>query len=116
MSVLSQPGSKRPDVHWFTGTPDPILSVFKPFVFTTNSRIGSLLVSPNENTPHRLYALHQTALKIKPKVFEQLAEIEGKCYDELAEFLVKVEDGKATLNELDLLFQDCAETEEKFYK
>lgn len=30
----------RPSVHWFTATPDPDKSVFKPFVFTPNAVIS----------------------------------------------------------------------------
>lgn len=116
MSVLNPAGSKRPSVHWFTGTPDPILSVFKPFVFTGNCSIGNLLVSPDSKNPHRIYALHQAARKNKPQVFNLLAEMEDKCFKEVKEFLDKIENGEASLSELDELFKDCAETQEKFYK
>lgn len=37
VSVLS---TSRPSVHWFTATPDPSKSVFKPFIFTPNASIS----------------------------------------------------------------------------
>ncbi|MPC38089.1 Secernin-1 [Portunus trituberculatus] len=46
VSVVSQ-GEGRPSCHWFTGTPDPCRSVFKPFIFTNNVKI-----SPHIQSPH----------------------------------------------------------------
>lgn len=37
VSILS---TSRPSVHWFTATPDPSKSVFKPFIFTPNVTIS----------------------------------------------------------------------------
>jgi len=115
VSVLNPLGSKRPNVHWFTGTPDPILSVFKPFIFTTNASVGNLLVSPDKVNPHSIYALHQSALKCRPHVFPTLAEVEKKCYDDLNDFIGEIEQGKASIDEIEGLFLDCVEAELKFY-
>jgi len=115
VSVLNPSSSKRPNVHWLTGTPDPILSVFKPFIFTTNASVGNLLVSPDKATPHSIYALHQAAMKSRPHVFPTLAEVEKKCYDDLDEFIGQMEQDQASVDEIEGLFQDCVESEMKFY-
>lgn len=115
VSVLNPSSSKRPNVHWLTGTPDPVLSVFKPFIFTANASVGNLLVSPDKANPHAIYALHQTALKSRPHVFPTLAEAEKKCYDDVNEFIGQIEQNQASIDEMDGLFHDCAEAELKFY-
>lgn len=115
VSVVNPLDSRRPNVHWFTGTPDPILSVFKPFIFTKNASVGNLLVSPDKENPHPIYALHQFALKSKPHVFSTLADIEKKCYDDLDDFIHQIEQNRASIDEVEGLFQDCAESEQKFY-
>ncbi|CAG2183494.1 unnamed protein product, partial [Oppiella nova] len=73
VSVLSNTES-RPSCHWFTGTPDPKHSVFKPFVFCENFEITANIVSPTipddpvKTIPrfqrqvdrrHTLYKMHQ---------------------------------------------------------
>lgn len=44
--MLSPIESAKPSCHWFTGTPDPSISVYKPFVFTPNVQISHLTISP----------------------------------------------------------------------
>lgn len=116
VSVLSPTASKRPSVHWFTGTPDPKRSIFKPFVFTENPSIGDLVVSPSQQGPHRLYDLHRKALEKKPAVLETLAALEVNCCEELNEFLDQIEKDEASPSELDTIFRDCVDAESKFYK
>ena len=36
VSLLWPPGSNKDDIHWFTGTPDPSISCFKPLSFRIN--------------------------------------------------------------------------------
>lgn len=36
------------NVHWFTATPDPSVSCFKPFVFAPDAQISAYTKSPNE--------------------------------------------------------------------
>lgn len=45
VSVLSA-NEGRLSCHWFTGTPNPQISVFKPFIFTNNVRISPHIQSP----------------------------------------------------------------------
>jgi len=46
VSVLSAAGSGKPHCHWFTSTPNPQTSVFKPFIFTPAVRISHHTYSP----------------------------------------------------------------------
>ena len=46
-SQVSQMLPDKVDCHWFTATPNPILSVFKPFVFCKNSVGSEHTVSPD---------------------------------------------------------------------
>nr|CAD7449050.1 unnamed protein product [Timema bartmani] len=46
VSVLSPFRSGKPHCHWFTATPNPQLSVFKPFIFTPKVRISKHTQSP----------------------------------------------------------------------
>ena len=47
ISVISKIKEKTPCVHWFTGTPDPTLSFFKPFVFVPGVEKCKDTVSPS---------------------------------------------------------------------
>jgi secernin len=46
VSVLSAAGSGKPHCHWFTATPNPQESVFKPFIFTPEAKISQHTYSP----------------------------------------------------------------------
>lgn len=65
VSVLYPPQSGKPCCHWFTGTPDPSMSVFKPFIFVDGIEFPGQIVSPAENLQkptdrrHELYKLHE---------------------------------------------------------
>ncbi|XP_077302087.1 secernin-2 [Arctopsyche grandis] len=106
-------------VHWLTGTPDPSVSVYKPFVFTPNARIShhTISVANDRNRHHLLYNLHskQSAGQLQ-NILELLQTMEDKCVNELAEFSDKYAEGASTLQELDDLMKDCIETEVKFYR
>lgn len=58
VSLLSAPGSGKPHCHWFTATPNPRASVFKPFIFTPAARISQHTCSPTfENDPAKVCIL-----------------------------------------------------------
>ncbi|KAK9500195.1 hypothetical protein O3M35_001500 [Rhynocoris fuscipes] len=105
----------RPCVHWFTGTPDPSMSVFKPFVFTPSVKISHHTVAQDGEKEHNLYKLHKMALTSKPSVVQQLKDMEATCTEESTTFIKNFTDN-SVLSELDELFKDCVETEVKFYK
>lgn len=116
--------------HWVTGTPDPSLSVFKPFVFTPNVKISRHTVSPKfENDPakvvprftekvdrkHNLYRLHEAAVLNRIEIVSQLQKMEEGCVQEMKEVTCKFKSGQ-NLDEFDELLKDVVETEIKFYK
>ncbi|XP_057670909.1 secernin-3 [Diorhabda carinulata] len=112
VSVLS---NTRPSVHWFTATPDPSKSVFKPFVFTKGALISKHTKCGSTLEPHTLYSLHSSALRKnnKEEVQELLRNMEDECVRELGSVLDRIGDD---LSELDELLKDCVETEVKFYR
>ncbi|XP_073973330.1 secernin-2 [Rhodnius prolixus] len=105
----------RPCAHWFTGTPDPSVSVFKPFVFTPCVKISHHTVAQEGEREHSLYKLHNAAVSSKPSALEQLREMESSCTEETTTFIQNFT-GDSVLSELDELFKDVVETEVKFYK
>jgi secernin len=51
VSILSPPVTQAstaisPACHWFTATPNPVTSIYKPFIFAPGCSIGSATVSP----------------------------------------------------------------------
>uniref|UniRef100_A0A0A9WVX8 Secernin-2 n=1 Tax=Lygus hesperus TaxID=30085 RepID=A0A0A9WVX8_LYGHE len=105
----------RPCAHWFTGTPDPSVSVFKPFVFTPGVRISQHTVAQAGEREHNLYKLHKIAVKSKPSVLTQLRAMEEISVTETTNFIINFT-SESSLGELDELFKDVVETEVKFYK
>lgn len=70
VSVLTTGSKKSSDVtacHFFTGTPDPKVSLFKPFIFSDKVELGILTVSPpsemGKQRVHPLYDAHQKATR-----------------------------------------------------
>ncbi|RZF38054.1 hypothetical protein LSTR_LSTR006453 [Laodelphax striatellus] len=130
VSVILPKESGKPSCHWFTGTPDPSLSVFKPFIFTPNVTISRHTISPSlDDDPakvkprfqksvareHNLYRLHQAAVIDKIKVLNQLQEMEKSCVQDVEKFLESFQPGQS-LSEVDDLLKDVVETEVKFLK
>lgn len=97
-------------VHWFTGTPDPRESVFKPFIFTSDARVSHLTqVKSDEGDETPLRKLHEN--RKWDQVGELLKSLEKSCVDEV--------DGcvdNAPTDELNDLLKDCVEAEVKFYR
>lgn len=133
VSVLPPTGSKIPAAHWFTATPDPALSIFKPFVFCPSVVFTPMTQSPTiENDPakskprfqrtvdrrHPLYQAHEKFLPMRgahcdPIVVKTLTELEENSVRDLDTFLAAYDESKA--NELSDLFKDVVESEMKFY-
>ncbi|GBM07051.1 Secernin-2, partial [Araneus ventricosus] len=92
VSVLQKPESGLPSCHWFTATPDPARSVFKPFIFGEDITFPSAVVSPvsdlttafsgHVDRKHNLYKLHEEfCIKRKGNLStlrNHLAELETK--------------------------------------
>ncbi|KAK3876593.1 hypothetical protein Pcinc_018638 [Petrolisthes cinctipes] len=128
VSVLSSDGCGRPSCHWFTGTPDPKRSVFKPFIFTDNVKISPHTQSPKipddkdpakvvprfakkVNRTHLLYRRQQAAGGCNA---DTLRDLESKCVLETEAVLENF--NMERLSEMDDLFKDCVDSELKFYK
>jgi secernin len=105
VSILSSSVS----VHWFTATPNPSESVFKPFIFTPNARISPLTNFRETEDETLLRQLH--AKKNWEQVGELLKSLEKSCVNEIDGYLDNV-----PIDELDELLKDCVEAEVKFYR
>ncbi|XP_041987411.1 secernin-2 [Aricia agestis] len=117
-SQVSSLSSEGISVHWFTATPDPSVSYFKPFVFTPNAAISEYTESPNEpKREHKLYKLHaeHVVRANNDKISKVLQEMEDGCIAEIADFIQKYTKKEKTLGELDDLMKKCVETEVKLY-
>lgn len=92
VSVLTTASDRKSQIdacHFFTGTPNPKVSLFKPFIFSDRVELGPLTVStPSEITSqrvHPLYAAHQKASReqledprLREFEHEGITEIIGK--------------------------------------
>ena len=133
ISILQPLSSKLPSVHWFTGTPNPKNSIFKPFVFTPDVDTGSLCISPKfgDGDPrivkprfrhdvdrrHKLYIAHQNFFSVAKKKFKHgikppcnIHEFEDKIFNDM-EVLLQDNNTKA----LSTVFKNLCEQEYEFY-
>lgn len=111
-SHVSQLSSAGVSCHWFTATPNPKESVFKPFVFTPNARISPLTVVPVDGTTTLLHKLYQQ--RNWSAVGNLLRSLEDACVEEMTRTLSEI--GSIGNSELDELLKDCVEAEVKFYR
>lgn len=115
-SQISELSEKR-QVHWFTGTPDPLRSVFKPFIFTKDIKLTKYINEPiaKDSYKHLLYSKHETAYSQlknnENNLNETLRNLEKNCVEELQNN--DLEDQVLQLNEL---FNDSVDAELRFYK
>uniref|UniRef100_A0A8C5FIB6 Secernin-2 n=1 Tax=Gadus morhua TaxID=8049 RepID=A0A8C5FIB6_GADMO len=129
VSVLPRdPG--LPCIHFFTATPDPSRSIFKPFVFSERigpmQRVASPQYGPDDparrqprfqsqvDRRHDLYKAHQGALSNMDglAVYEILRDLESQCLVDILAML----SGELPGEELGDLFFDCVDAEIKFYQ
>ncbi|CAG5024124.1 unnamed protein product [Parnassius apollo] len=117
-SQVSSLSGKGLSVHWFTATPDPSVSYFKPFVFTPNVQVSPFTESPNEpKREHLLYKLHaKHVLRSNNKnITKVLHEMEEGCLADVADFTKRYDARQAAVSELDSLMKKCVDTEVKLY-
>ncbi|KAM4626628.1 secernin-3 isoform 1-T2 [Discoglossus pictus] len=133
VSILPQ-DPNQPCCHFFTGTPDPARSVFKPFIFVPEIQQFTNTVSPcfGSNDPvkltprfqtkpdrrHNLYKKHEAALKSMETsqgkmMLDQMKNLEKQKLEEV-ELLLK--DTHLDKSSLVLLFSKCVEAEMEMYK
>ncbi|KAF1432760.1 Secernin-2, partial [Spheniscus magellanicus] len=124
-----------PCVHFFTATPDPSRSVFKPFVFVAGLKPAPQVRSPTfrddpaKKIPrfqstvdrrHELYRRHQAALELMEKdqergqkLLQTLRDLEKQGLEGMNALLAGTVAPRP--EELADLFFDCVEAEMKFY-
>ncbi|GFU40293.1 secernin-2 [Nephila pilipes] len=124
VSVLQKPESGLPSIHWFTATPDPACSIFKPFIFTENVFFPDSVVSPVPMTSstssfdrkYHLYKLHeQYCIKHKGSrstLRNQLQKLETKYVTSVEDISLNFENKK---EEASKLFYDAVEEESALY-
>ncbi|XP_029445064.1 secernin-1 [Rhinatrema bivittatum] len=136
VSILPQSGNS-PCVHFFTGTPDPSRSIFKPFIFADDVKPVPKAQSPllGDEDPvkkvprfqekadrrHELYRAHERARSITEEEEEQGQKLMKIMLDLERQGLEAMEDVLSCREILDPdeiadLFYDCVDTEIKFYK
>lgn len=109
VAVLSPKGLS---CNWFTATPNPQESVFKPFIFTSGARISPLTQVPEGGDLPLLHKLHsQRKWEI---VGSLLQSLEVTCVEEMDRYLN--EHSGVENQELFDLMKDCVEAEVKFYR
>lgn len=124
-----------PCIHFFTATPDPSRSVFKPFIFSDSPPPVLGVVSPqfgpddpirklprfqsSVDRRHQLYKAHQGALQnmdTNPAeglaLYDLLRDLESQCLSEILAMLR----GQIPADDLGGLFFDCVDAEMKFYQ
>ncbi|XP_009073379.1 PREDICTED: secernin-3, partial [Acanthisitta chloris] len=134
VSVLPQQ-PHLPCVHFFTATPDPSRSVFKPFIFVPN--ITQLLKTrsptfghddPVKKQPrfqskpdrrHELYKKHESAAVVmettKGKGKEMLIKIQELEKQKISQMESILQNGCLDTNQVVKLFSQCVDEELKIY-
>lgn len=97
--------------HWFTATPNPSESVFKPFIFTDNVRISPLTQISDGSDTTLLQRLHEQ--RNWSAVGNLLKSLETTCVEEVKRAICE---DQVPNQEFDELLKDCVEAEVKFYR
>ncbi|XP_051872056.1 secernin-1-like [Pristis pectinata] len=136
VSVLPQ-GSNSTCIHFFTATPDPARSIFKPFIFVDNVKPVPKTQSPSfgdedpakqqprfQSRPdrrHELYRAHECARSVMEteegpgqKLLQAILGLEKQGLEAMQDILKC--DEPINPSEVADLFYDCVDTEIKFYK
>ncbi|XP_078280806.1 secernin-2-like isoform X2 [Rhinoraja longicauda] len=136
VSILPQ-DDDLPCVHFFTATPDPSRSVFKPFIFIDDVTPVPMVISPcyGDEDPvrkhprfqrsldrrHELYKAHQHAKATMEsgqeqgvKLHQTMQSLERQGLQAIKNMLTS--GGSFDPEEMADLFFDCVDTEIKFYK
>ncbi|KAK7109985.1 hypothetical protein V1264_013929 [Littorina saxatilis] len=140
VSVLVPPSSSAcptPSCHWFTGTPNPLTSIYKPFIFAPGAAIGKATVSPQfgDDDPakkkprfqnevdrrHALFKGHETLREMLGRedskgieLLSNLRELEDKCVEDMEELLGNFEE--SAYAKVACIFKHMSEIELNFYK
>ncbi|XP_053119294.1 secernin-1 isoform X2 [Hemicordylus capensis] len=135
-SVLPQ-NLNSPCIHYFTGTPDPSRSIFKPFIFVDDVKLVPKVRSPifgsddpvkkiprfqeKPDRRHELYKAHEWAHSIiesdqakGQKLRRTMLDLEKQGLEAMESILSSSE--VLSPSEVEDLFYDCVDTEIKFLK
>lgn len=130
VSVLWPHGSASANVHWFTATPNPSRSIYKPFIFAKDVDLGTVTMSPvyGDKDPvkekprfqrtvdrrHTLYSAHASVPPLGPnpnaKLLADLDSLEAKSVINVK----KLSDQSSA--EVKHLFRDAVQEELKLYQ
>ncbi|KAH9520070.1 Secernin-3 [Bulinus truncatus] len=127
VSILLPKNSPAPNVHWFTGTPNPATSIYKPFFFGPGAAVGNVTVSPAKEAGaeqgergHALYQGHKRLCNLMDtqeekghSILSQLRELEKKCCEDVDEIVASYDE--ASFPKLKQIFQHLAMMELNFY-
>ncbi|CAF1129650.1 unnamed protein product [Didymodactylos carnosus] len=114
VSVLKTGDDKKKfsHCHFFTATPNPKTSLFKPFIFSKKAEIGILTISPpsqvESTRAHPLYVAHRDLTKTQLKE-KRLEDFER---DGVKELLAKLKsDDEENIEDILSLFHDAVSAE-----
>lgn len=126
-----------PCCHWFTSTPSPEISLFKPFIFGPHCSLGNLTASPDygDKDPrivvprfktkvsrmHDLYKGHEHLRSMilqdeakANKIVQNLKELESNCIADIEEILKNFDE--SSYAKVGQLFEHMCNLEMNFYK
>ena len=120
ISVINPAGSNIPCSHWFTGTPNPSVSLFKPFIFTPEIDIGNMTICKENENAHVLYKTHEeqrpemeSSTNKGLQLLSIIKELESQCMGDMSEF---IQNHSGSLDkEFRDLFKDVVDSEVNFY-
>uniref|UniRef100_A0A1B6LAG6 Secernin-2 n=1 Tax=Graphocephala atropunctata TaxID=36148 RepID=A0A1B6LAG6_9HEMI len=116
--------------HWVTATPDPSVSVFKPFSFSPAPIVPSEIVSPSyDKDPaktkprfhfkvdrkHALYRFHDRAVKDNPSVIKKQKDLEQKLLEDTSNIFKCIEKGNGDIKSCNDILKNAVELEIKMY-
>ena len=137
ISIIPTGASSAPPLHWFTATPNPSISIYKPFIFCPDIDAGDLTTSPQFgaddpiNTQprfqtevdrrHPLYKGHGNFVKLLNKespmasmISGNLKELEEKCVEDMMEILQNFDE--QSCKKVSEIFKHMCNIELNFYK
>jgi len=81
ISLIRPLNSDLASCHWLTGTPDPIFSIFKPFVFTDGANIGASTKSPSfgSEDPAKVFPRFRRRVDRSSPLFEEHERVYLTC-------------------------------------
>jgi hypothetical protein len=127
MSLLPRSATTDVPVHWFTATPRPAVSFFKPFVFSCvgtgdQEHVCSKTRAPSGScSEHQLWAAHRRFLLLldagdvkMESVLTNIRELEHQCFGDVNE-LIKGEMSEQSSSRFASLFEHMVDLEINFY-